>query len=453
MVNKKNIIMQIYKITNLVNNKIYIGKDTTSDPNYFGSGLLINRSLTKYGKENFIKEIIDTTDDYDELSKKEIYWIEKYNSTHLEIGYNISSGGDGGDTLSNHPNLDLIKEKISKNSPKKGKTYEEAFGLEKSNDYKNKLKGKIYKSILSPQAIIKNKEKWEDYNENLKKRYQFIKQEIDNGKLYEYIDELKIIKKKSSHKFIKNADDFYKFFGDDLRYIFGKLKIRQEDEFNKLNNFITSKNIEGIISYLNFIPNEYFENRKKYYEYIGDELKLKVKIKLKSSRKKFNQETKIKIKIDNIEYDSITEASKKLATDRSKIKYRLKSPHFKNYLFKDDALNQKYRKFEDIDPHLSKKESVSIEGKEYGSITEAAKDLNITNDYITWRLNSKSYPDWLYLNKEIELKETGDPKNKKVSVLGTEYESISKAVEGTGIDRQLIRYRLRTNNYSDYFYI
>ena len=26
--------MQIYKITNLINNKIYIGKDTTSDPNY-----------------------------------------------------------------------------------------------------------------------------------------------------------------------------------------------------------------------------------------------------------------------------------------------------------------------------------------------------------------------------------------------------------------------------------
>jgi hypothetical protein len=80
-------------------------------------------------------------------------------------------------------------------------------------------------------------------------------------------------------------------------------------------------------------------------------------------------------------------------------------------------------------------------------------NIFITNDYITWGLNSKSYPDWLYLNKEIELKETGDPKNKKVSVLGTEYESISKAVEGTGIDRQLIRYRLRTNNYSDYFYI
>jgi hypothetical protein len=445
--------MQIYKITNLVNNKIYIGKDTTSNPNYFGSGLIIRKAIKKYGLENFIKEVIDETEDYKELSKREISWIEKLNSTNKKIGYNISTGGDGGDTLSNHPDLDLIKEKISKNSPKKGKTYEEAFGLEKSIDYKNKLKSKIHKSILSPDVRLKNEKKWNEYNENFKKRCRFIKEEIDKGKLNEFIDELKIIKKRVSHNFLKNADGFYNFFGDELRYIFGKLKIREEEEFNKLNDFIKSKNVEGLTYYLNFIPNKYFENRKKYYEYIGDDLKLKIKLKLKEGRKKFEQETKVKVIIDNIEYDSILESTKKLNIDRSLIRSRLKSPHFKNYLFQDDELNQKYRKFEDIDLHLSKKEAVSIEGKEYESITEAAKSLNKRNDYITWRLNSKSYPQWFYLNKEIELKETGDPKNKKVSVLGTEYESISKAVEETGIDRQLIRYRLRTNNYSDYFYI
>jgi hypothetical protein len=445
--------MQIYKITNLVNNKIYIGKDTTSDPNYFGSGLIIRKAIKKYGLENFIKEVIDETEDYKELSKKEISWIKKLNSTNKKIGYNISTGGDGGDTLSNHPDLDLIKEKISKNSPKKGKTYEEAFGLEKSIDYKNKLKSKIHKSILSPEAIIKNEQRWEEYNENFKKKCQCIKEEIDKGKIYEYLGELKIIKKRVSHNFLKNADGFYNFFGDELRYIFGKLKIREEEEFNKLNDFIKNENIEGLTSYLNFIPNKYFENRKKYYEYIGDDLKLKIKLKLEEGRKKFEQETKVKVIIENIEYDSILEATKKLNIDRSLIRSRLKSTHFKNYLFQDDELNKKYKKFEDIDKYLSKKEAISIEGKEYESITEAAKSLNKRNDYITWRLNSKSYPQWFYLNKKIELKETGDPKKKRVSILGTEYESISKSVEITGIDRQLIRYRLRTNNYPDYFYI
>lgn len=445
--------MQIYKITNLINKKIYIGKDTTSDPNYYGSGLLINRAFKKYGKEHFTKEVIDETDNYEELSKKEIYWIEKYNSTNRRIGYNISKGGDGGDVFTNHPDLELIKEKISKNNPKTGKTYEEAFGEERSIEYKKKLKSHIHKNILSPEVRFKKDQKWKEYNENFKKRCQFIKEEIDRGKIYEFMNELKIIKKRVPNNFLKNADGFYEFFGQDLRYIFGKLKIREDEEFDRLNDFIKSINIEGLISYLNFIPNKHFKNRKNYYEYIGDDLKLKIKLKLGSGRKKFERESKIKIKIDNINYNSIRDASQLLKIDRKTISYRLKSPHFKNYLFQDDELNQKYKKFEDIDKYLSKKESVSIEGKEYESITEAAKDLNKPNDYITWRLNSKSYPEWFYLNKEVELKDTGDPKKKKVSVLGTEYESISKAVEVTGIDRQLIRYRLRANNYPDYFYI
>ena len=257
--------MQIYKITNLINKKIYIGKDTTSDINYFGSGLLINRAFKKYGKEHFTKEIIDESDNYEELSKKEIYWIEKYNSTDRQIGYNISKGGDGGDVFTNHPDLEIIKEKISKNSPKTGKTYEEAFGKEKAIEYKKKLKPHLHKNILSSETRFKKEQKWKEYNENFKKRCQFIKEEIDRGKIYEFMDELKIIKKRVPNNFLKNADGFYEFFGQDLRYIFGKLKIKEDEEFDKLNDYIKSKNIEGLTSYLNFIPNKYFENRKKYY--------------------------------------------------------------------------------------------------------------------------------------------------------------------------------------------
>ena len=126
-----------------------------------------------------------------------------------------------------------------------------------------------------------------------------------------------------------------------------------------------------------------------------------------------------------------------------------KSPKYSKYADK----NEKYKKFDKIDIHLSKKQPISIKGKEYESITEAAKSLNKRNDYITWRLNSKSYPEWFYLNKEIELKETGDPKKKKVSILGAQYESISEAVKGTLIDRQLIRYRLKSKKFTEYFYI
>jgi hypothetical protein len=53
----------------------------------------------------------------------------------------------------------------------------------------------------------------------------------------------------------------------------------------------------------------------------------------------------------------------------------------------------------------------------------------------------------------VELKETGDPKMKKVSIIGNEYDSIADAVVKSGIDRQIMRYRLKSNNFTDYFYI
>jgi len=51
------------------------------------------------------------------------------------------------------------------------------------------------------------------------------------------------------------------------------------------------------------------------------------------------------------------------------------------------------------------------------------------------------------------MKETGIPKLRSVSINGIIYESISNAVIGSGIDRQVIRYRLKSKNYPEYFYI
>ena len=50
----------VYKIKNTINGKIYVGYHRTLDPHddYYGSGLLINRAIKKYGKENFKKEIL-----------------------------------------------------------------------------------------------------------------------------------------------------------------------------------------------------------------------------------------------------------------------------------------------------------------------------------------------------------------------------------------------------------
>jgi len=113
--------MIVYKTTNLLNGKFYVGKDSHNDPTYLGSGKLLRRAFKKYGIENFKKEIIDTATTDKELNKKEIFWIFKLNA--IKEGYNIAVGGSGGDTISNNPDRDIIAANISKGN--KGKKFTE----------------------------------------------------------------------------------------------------------------------------------------------------------------------------------------------------------------------------------------------------------------------------------------------------------------------------------------
>lgn len=87
--------MYIYKITNKVNNKIYIGKHASKRKTYWGSGKLIKLAIKKYGKENFIKEIIEYCENEELLNDREIFWIKYFDSRNRLIGYNITAGGDG----------------------------------------------------------------------------------------------------------------------------------------------------------------------------------------------------------------------------------------------------------------------------------------------------------------------------------------------------------------------
>ncbi len=93
--------MVVYKTTNLVNGKIYVGKDSKNKPTYLGSGMILKQAIEKYGKENFKKEILEYCSDLEILEEREIYWISELNS--IEDGYNITIGGTGGDTKTNNP--------------------------------------------------------------------------------------------------------------------------------------------------------------------------------------------------------------------------------------------------------------------------------------------------------------------------------------------------------------
>lgn len=107
----------IYKITNNINGKIYIGQTRTTEPQRWqqhvwhayndsdNDSLLLCRAIRKYGKENFTRTIVEECNNWF-LNERERYWINYFNSTNHDIGYNVTEGGEG---HSKYSNEEIIK--------------------------------------------------------------------------------------------------------------------------------------------------------------------------------------------------------------------------------------------------------------------------------------------------------------------------------------------------------
>lgn len=114
----------IYKITNIINGKLYIGQTRKTIEERFKAHIKnarrhVNRylydAMNKYGYDNFVPSLIEECDDI-LLDEREIYWIQLYNTTDKNIGYNMTSGGGGGDTWTNNPHKAETSKKISEHN-------------------------------------------------------------------------------------------------------------------------------------------------------------------------------------------------------------------------------------------------------------------------------------------------------------------------------------------------
>ena len=110
----------IYKTTNLVNGKIYIGQkksDVFLGDKYLGSGKILKMAIEKYGKENFSVELLHESLNKLDLDAMEICYIYNYRDMGYSM-YNIANGGNGGDTFSNlsKERQDLVRQKHRENS-------------------------------------------------------------------------------------------------------------------------------------------------------------------------------------------------------------------------------------------------------------------------------------------------------------------------------------------------
>lgn len=99
--------MIIYKVTNLKNNKVYIGQSTRSlnerkrfhylEAKHIHDNTYFHNALRKYQPEDFKWEILESDiDNQVDLDKLETHYIQQYQSTNRDKGYNLKSGGSGG---------------------------------------------------------------------------------------------------------------------------------------------------------------------------------------------------------------------------------------------------------------------------------------------------------------------------------------------------------------------
>lgn len=155
----------IYKTTNLITGKYYIGKhqikNNNFDDGYLGSGKGLLRAINKHGKENFTRETLHIVSTNEEAAEKEASIVNEVFIKDRK-NYNMRVGGDGGA----HGNPDIVtgvkKGNIPWNKGKKGSQVAWNKGVPQSEDQKKghseKMKGRTpWNKGLAPSDGTKDK--------------------------------------------------------------------------------------------------------------------------------------------------------------------------------------------------------------------------------------------------------------------------------------------------------
>lgn len=160
---KKN--YYIYLTTNLINNKKYIGQHYGKiNDNYLGSGVLLTKAISKYGKDNFKKEILKVCQNADELNYWEKYYITYFDAVNNDEYYNLAEGGINSDSFKNW-------NKYLKEHPEEAKEFYQK-NYQKLQKWKEKHPEEYYNKIIIP--LIESSKKWrnkhqEEVQEHMKK--------------------------------------------------------------------------------------------------------------------------------------------------------------------------------------------------------------------------------------------------------------------------------------------
>jgi len=194
----------VYKATNIVNNKMYIGitkqgiiyriSDHVHSANKQNSNSIFPRTIKKYGIENIKWSIIDYANSWEELCELEKFWIKEFNTCVYDNpeGLNIARGGQG--TEGYQPAEELRKHLSLKTS--------EYFSDEKNRIRQSNSIKQYYEE--HPEAKINNSQKTSEYFANPENR---VKTSIATKRAYEN-DPSIIIRQQNTRKTTINKDEY-----------------------------------------------------------------------------------------------------------------------------------------------------------------------------------------------------------------------------------------------------
>ncbi len=269
--------MVIYKITNSINKKVYIGKTINvlklrwNSHKYYAKNKKrkyhLYNAINKYGIKNFNIVVIDKAETIIELNQKEKYWILHYKAYNKLFGYNNTMGGDGG-SLTNDSLKRMIETKnktIQKKIKETGKFYFHTKAWKRLMSYKmkNRVLSKETKNKIS-ETLKKGYKEGKLKNVGSPPSRKGVKHTVDSKnkisiakkglKWSEYMDKGTIEKKMKFLK--KKGEENHNYIKIDKDYLYNLLKnnlSKTLKEFSKMMDYSTWTIRERIKDYWNGI--------------------------------------------------------------------------------------------------------------------------------------------------------------------------------------------------------
>ena len=408
----------IYMLTDTRNGKKYIGQHNGSKKSYWSGGLIPNRIAKVHGKDIFERVILEDNIVNQDLDEREKYYIKTHNT--LNEGYNLTEGGEGSNTIGNHPNKEDIvrrisetlkgrvftdehKEKLrlnhmSKDPKNREKLSKSMKGIPKSSEHKAKISKTITElnkklgRWVGDDNPINNPEIRDRISKKNKERGAIRRLKNING----FIEDFKSgkINENNIKKYNKKIWDWSRDLGDDELN-----KLIPKDvfvEFNKLRNDITTKNIkkrslnckgfkhseetkkkmsklrlqgddERRVSFLEYCENLYSHMLDKNLDYLIDGFSKEEynKIRKKIKRSKFLKDVPDKIRVKLLGIKPI----------KKKIKPKTDPNKF----------------------YGNSNKKVSIDGVVFDSVSDASKKLKINRGTIRYRIKNNTFVGYIYL--------------------------------------------------------